>query len=326
MSAASSERDDRRQEEARDGRRRQCERGSRAVRMVGDIKLMARAVEGIDIKDLKSSPTRAKALGFRRGRAGGHERGTKGEHRRASRRTSLRGSRRRSGAQASEVSEARVAAANPTWHRPAARTAPRRRGWRRSRPRSADERGLSVHQFDDATRLEELHRFVQDAFRECRLTRVELAERTLADFAARLARRHDLRCISTRRADRQHLRTRDDDALYVGGSRWADWRRARVASGWSRPEIGGAPARRQTHDARCTHRAARQCRAVPPPGLRSCARTCHPGFRRPRLTTWNRALSAAHGWSPPDHSLSATEVLHLISAARLMPQEHRQDS
>ena len=43
----------RREEEARDGRGRQRRRRADGLRTVGDVKLMARAVEGIDLKDLR---------------------------------------------------------------------------------------------------------------------------------------------------------------------------------------------------------------------------------------------------------------------------------
>ena len=110
--------------------------GADGVRMVGDVKLMARAVDGIDIKDLKSLADEGKKqVGSGVVAIVGVTDGWQGRHRgRRDRRSRPRGSqRRRSGAQGRPRRlAARAAAAGPTWRRPAAPTAPRRT--RRSRP------------------------------------------------------------------------------------------------------------------------------------------------------------------------------------------------
>ena len=114
--------------------------GADGVRVVGDVKLMARAVEGIEIKDLKSLADEGKKqLGSgvvaivavtEEGKAGIVVGVTADLAARFSAVDLVR--------RAPRCSAARAAAAGPTWRRPAAPTAPRRtRRSRRSRPRSA---------------------------------------------------------------------------------------------------------------------------------------------------------------------------------------------
>src|SRR5215213_7267587 len=88
----------------------------------------------------------------------------------------------------------------------------------------------SVRQFSDATRLEELHRFVQDAFRDLPIDPPSSAlKETVADFAARL------QSIFIASAEDELIGsifcTPKEDALYIG--RLAvrpDWQRRGVAS------------------------------------------------------------------------------------------------
>ena len=98
------------------------------VREVGDVKLLARAVEGIETKDLKSLVDDGKKqTRLRRGRDRRRHRGRQGRHRRRRhRRSHLALQRGRTGAQgAPKRSAARAAAAGPTWRRPAGPMAPR---------------------------------------------------------------------------------------------------------------------------------------------------------------------------------------------------------
>ena len=92
--------------------------------------------------------------------------------------------------------------------------------------------GYSVHRFNDARRLEQLYRFVQDAFRDLPIDPPSSSlKETLADFAARL--RSDTIFVASDAGDLigSIFCTPEGDALYVG--RLAvrpDWRRRGVAS------------------------------------------------------------------------------------------------
>ena len=137
----------------------------------------------------------------------------------------------------------------------------------------------SVHRFNDAKRLEELHRFVQDAFRDLPIDPPSSSlKETLADFAARF--QSDAIFVASA-ADEliQHLLLAKETRSMSAGSRCIG-----TGGGVALParcrgrEIGGATARREAHDARRTHRAARQCRAVPPPRVRDRARSLPSGL------------------------------------------------
>ena len=92
--------------------------------------------------------------------------------------------------------------------------------------------GYSVHRFNDAKRLEELHRFVQDAFRDLPIDPPSSSlKETLADFAARF--KSDTIFVASDASELigSIFCTPEDDALYVG--RLAvrpDWRRRGVAN------------------------------------------------------------------------------------------------
>ena len=123
--------------------------------MVGDIKLMARAVTGIDIKDLKSLADEGKKqlgsgvvaiVGITEDGKAGIVVGVTADLYRASTRSI-------SCARAPRRSAARAAAAGPTWRRPAARTAARptprsRRSRRRSAASSSWLEDLQVESSD----------------------------------------------------------------------------------------------------------------------------------------------------------------------------------
>ena len=115
------------QEEARDGRRRQVRRGDDGIRTVGDVKLLARAVTGIDIKDLKGLADEGKKqvgsgvvalVATSDDGKGSIVVGVTPDL--VSRFSAVDLVRK-----APRCSAARAAAASPTWRRPAGRTAPR---------------------------------------------------------------------------------------------------------------------------------------------------------------------------------------------------------
>ena len=143
--------------------------------------------------------------------------------------------------------------------------------------------GYSVHRFNDAARLEELHRLVQDAFRDLPIDPPSSALKE----SSRTSRRGS---HPTRSSSRQRRRADRQDLLHARGRR-ALCRPPRGAAGLAAArrcqragrgrEGRGEAARRQAHDARRTHRAARQCRAVPPPRFRGRARNLPPGFTTP---------------------------------------------
>ena len=136
----------RRAQQARDGRRREGGSGeANGVRMVGDVKLMARAVEGIDIKDLKSLADEGKKqlgsgvvalVGVTEDGKASLVVGVTNDLTSRFSAVDLAAQRRRG---AGRQRRRR----GPTWRRPAALTARRRkRPSRRSLPRSVDERRL----------------------------------------------------------------------------------------------------------------------------------------------------------------------------------------
>ena len=108
---------------------------------VGDVKLLARAVSGIELKDLRSLADEGKKqvgsgvvaiVGLSRRRQGRH----RGRRHRRSHQALQCG--RAGERKAPKCSAAKAAAGGPTWRRPAARTAPRRTPRsRRSKPRLA---------------------------------------------------------------------------------------------------------------------------------------------------------------------------------------------
>jgi ribosomal protein S18 acetylase RimI-like enzyme len=92
--------------------------------------------------------------------------------------------------------------------------------------------GYSVERFDDAARLEQLHRFVLEAFRDLPIDPPSSALReTVADFAARLQSDTIFVALNSDALIGSICCTPKQDALYIG--RLAvrpDWRRRGVAS------------------------------------------------------------------------------------------------
>ena len=154
--------------------------------------------------------------------------------------------------------------------------------------------GYSVHRFNDAARLGELHRFVQDAFRDLPIDPPSSSlKETLADFAARL--QGDTIFVAS---DEDQLIgsifcTPEDDALYVG--RLAvrpDWRRRGVASALvdaAKAEARRRGAKRMTLGARIA--LPGNVALFGRHGFVIVRETCHPGFTTP--TSYDMELTLA---------------------------------
>src|SRR5437588_8976005 len=91
--------------------------------------------------------------------------------------------------------------------------------------------GYFVQRFSDPSRLEELHRFVQDAFRDLPIDPPSSAlKETLADFAARLQSDTIFVASDADQLIGSIFCTPEEDALYVGRlAARSDWRRRGVA-------------------------------------------------------------------------------------------------
>jgi ribosomal protein S18 acetylase RimI-like enzyme len=144
--------------------------------------------------------------------------------------------------------------------------------------------GYSVRRFTDATQLGELHRFVQDAFRDLPIDPPSSSlKETLADFVARLQSDTIFIASDGGQLVGSIFCTPHDDALYIG--RLAvrpDWRRQGVAS--ALVEAAKAEARR-----RGAKRVTLGARIALPGNVALFRRhgfvivreTCHPGFTTP---------------------------------------------
>ena len=154
--------------------------------------------------------------------------------------------------------------------------------------------GYSIHRFGDAARLEELHRFVQEAFRGLPIDPPSSAlKETLADFAARL--QSDTIFVAS---DASELIggifcTPEKDALYIG--RLAvrpDWRRRGVAGALidaAKAEATQRGARRMTLGARIA--LPGNVALFRRHGFVIVRETCHPGFTAP--TSYDMELALA---------------------------------
>jgi ribosomal protein S18 acetylase RimI-like enzyme len=93
--------------------------------------------------------------------------------------------------------------------------------------------GYSVERFSDGSWLEELHRFVQDAFRDLPIDPPSSAlKETVADFAARLQSDTIFVALDTNALIGCIFCTLDGNALYIG--------RLAVHSGWRRRGVATA--------------------------------------------------------------------------------------
>jgi ribosomal protein S18 acetylase RimI-like enzyme len=92
--------------------------------------------------------------------------------------------------------------------------------------------GYSIQRFSDASRLEELHWFVQDAFRDLPINPPSSAlKETVADFAARLQSDSIFVALDAGALIGCIFCTPDGDALYIGRlAVHPDWRRRGVAT------------------------------------------------------------------------------------------------
>ena len=144
--------------------------------------------------------------------------------------------------------------------------------------------GYSVHRFEDAARLEELHRFVQDAFRDLPIDPPSSAlKETIADFAARLQNGSIFVALEAEALIGCIFCTPQDDALYIG--------RLAVRSNWRRRGVAGALVEAAKADAR--RRGAKRITLgarialsgnvalFRRHGFAIVRETCHPGFTTP---------------------------------------------
>jgi predicted N-acetyltransferase YhbS len=152
----------------------------------------------------------------------------------------------------------------------------------------------AIGTFNDASRLKELHSFVQNAFRDLPIDPPSSSmKETVADFAARLA----VDTIFVASADSALIGsvfcTPKEDALYIGRlAVRSDWRRRGVAGGL----VDAAKAEARRREAKRITLGAR----IALPGNVALFRrhgfvvlreTCHPGFATP--TSYDMELRLA---------------------------------
>jgi ribosomal protein S18 acetylase RimI-like enzyme len=152
----------------------------------------------------------------------------------------------------------------------------------------------SVSRFSDATRLGELHRFVQDAFRDLPIDPPSSSlKETLADFAARLHSDTIFVASETGELIGSIFCTPEDGALYIG--RLAvrpDWRRRGVASALvdaAKAEARRRGAKRMTLGARIA--LPGNVALFRRHGFVIVRETCHAGFTTP--TSYDMELALA---------------------------------
>ena len=144
--------------------------------------------------------------------------------------------------------------------------------------------GYSVHRLNDAKRLEELHRFVQDAFRDLPIDPPSSSlKETLADFAARFQSDTIFLASDAGELIGSIFCTPEDDALYVGRlAVHPDWRRRGVASALveaAKSEAQRRGAKRMTLGARIA--LPGNVALFRRHGFAIVRKTCHPGFTTP---------------------------------------------
>ena len=144
--------------------------------------------------------------------------------------------------------------------------------------------GYSVQRFSDASRLKELHRFVQDAFRDLPIDPPSSAlTETVADFAARLQSYTIFVASDAGTLIGCIFCTPDGDALYIGRlAVHPDWRRRGVASALvnaAKTEARRRGAKRITLGARIA--LPGNVALFRRHGFAIVRETCHPGFTAP---------------------------------------------
>ena len=154
--------------------------------------------------------------------------------------------------------------------------------------------GYSVERFSDVSRLDELRRFVQDAFRDLPIDPPSSAlKETVADFAARLQTDIIFVALAANALIGCIFCTPDGDALYIG--RLAvrpDWRRRGVASALvdsAKDEARRRGAKRITLGARIA--LPGNVALFRRHGFVIVRETCHPGFTTP--TSYDMELALA---------------------------------
>jgi len=154
--------------------------------------------------------------------------------------------------------------------------------------------GYSIQRFDDAARLAQLHRFVQEAFRDLPIDPPSsVLKETVADFAARLRSDTIFVALNSGALIGSVFCTPKQDALYIG--RLAvrpDWRRRGVASAL----VDAAKDEARRHGLTRITLGARI--ALPGNvalfrrhGFAIVRETCHPGFTTPTSCDMELALA-----------------------------------
>jgi len=154
--------------------------------------------------------------------------------------------------------------------------------------------GYSIERFDDAARLAQLHRFVQEAFRDLPIDPPSsVLKETVADFAARLRSDTIFVALNSGALIGSVFCTPKQDALYIG--RLAvrpDWRRRGVASAL----VDAAKDEARRHGLTRITLGARI--ALPGNvalfrrhGFAIVRETCHPGFTTPTSCDMELALA-----------------------------------
>jgi len=144
--------------------------------------------------------------------------------------------------------------------------------------------GYAVHRFEDAERLGELHRFVQDMFRDLPIDPPSSAlKETVADFTARLQADTIFVALAAGQLIGCIFCTPQDDALYIGRlAVRSDWRRRGVAGALvdaAKTEARRRGAKRITLGARIA--LSGNVALFRRHGFAIVRETCHPGFATP---------------------------------------------
>jgi len=154
--------------------------------------------------------------------------------------------------------------------------------------------GYSIQRFGDAARLAQLHRFVQEAFRDLPIDPPSsVLKETVADFTARLRSDTILVALNSDALIGSIFCTPKNDALYVGRlAVRTDWRRRGVASALvdaAKDEARRRGARRITLGARIA--LPGNVALFRRNGFAIVRETCHPVFTTP--TSYDMELALA---------------------------------